>query len=48
MTTIPTAEMHNGDFSNWRDANGNLIPIYDPATTRVNPNGPGFVRDPFP
>ena len=40
--------MYNGDFSNWRDANGNLIPIYDPATTRVNPNGPGFVRDPFP
>ena len=23
-------------------------PLYDPATTRVNPNGPGFVRDPFP
>ena len=47
VRTIPTAEMYNGDFSNWRDANGNLIPIYDPATTRVNPNGPGFVRDPF-
>ena len=48
VRTIPTAEMYNGDFSNWRDANGTLIPIYDPATTRVNPNGPGFVRDPFP
>ena len=48
VVTIPTAEMYNGDFSNWRDANGNLIPIYDPATTRVNPNGTGFVRDPFP
>ena len=48
IDTIPTAEMYNGDFSNWRDANGNLIPIYDPATTRVNPNGPGFMRDPFP
>src|SRR5688572_25945178 len=48
VRTIPTAEMYNGDFSNWRDASGNLIPIYDPATTRVNPNGPGFVRDPFP
>ena len=46
--TIPTAAMHAGDFSEWRDANGNLIPIYDPATTRVNPNGTGFVRDPFP
>ena len=48
VVTIPTAEMYNGNFSNWRDASGNLIPIYDPATTRVNPNGPGFVRDPFP
>ena len=48
VVTIPTAEMYNGDFSNWRDASGNLIPVYDPATTRVNPNGPGFVRDPFP
>ena len=35
-----------GDFSDWRDANGNLIPIYDPATTRVV-NGV-VVRDPFP
>ena len=24
--TIPTAAMHTGDFSQWRDANGNLIP----------------------
>ena len=48
VRTIPTAEMYNGDFSNWRDANGNLIPIYDPATTRVNPNGPGHLRDAFP
>ena len=46
--TIPTAAMFAGDFSEWRDANGNLIPIYDPATTRVNPNGLGFIRDPFP
>ena len=22
VVTIPTAEMYNGDFSNWRDANG--------------------------
>ena len=48
VVTIPAAEMYNGDFSNWRDASGNLIPIYDPATTRVNPSGPGFIRDPFP
>jgi hypothetical protein len=30
-----------------RDANGKLIPVYDPATTRLNPNGSGYVRDPF-
>ena len=43
-----SAAMYNGDFSQWRDASGKLIPIYDPATTRPNPNGPGFIRDPFP
>lgn len=48
VATIPTGEMFEGDFSGWRDASGRLIPIYDPATTRPNPNGPGFVRDPFP
>jgi hypothetical protein len=46
--TIPTPEMFNGDFSAWRTASGALSPIYDPATTRANPNGPGFIRDPFP
>ena len=46
--TIPTAAMFTGDFSQWRDANGALIPIYDPATTRANPNGAGFIRDVFP
>jgi hypothetical protein len=30
-TTISTPE-RTGDFSNLRDANGNVIPIYDPAT----------------
>jgi hypothetical protein len=33
------AEMHNGDFSQWRNASGQLT-IYDPATTRPNLNGP--------
>lgn len=46
--TVPTERERNGDFSNTRDANGNLITIYDPATTRANPGGSGFVRDPFP
>jgi hypothetical protein len=45
--TIPTTEMIDGDFSNWRLANGTLIPIYDPTTTRSDGQG-GFIRDPFP
>jgi hypothetical protein len=45
---VPTPEMYNGDFSKWVDSSGQLIPIYDPATTRPNPSGPGFIRDPFP
>ena len=40
--------MWNGDFSNWVNANGQRITIYDPATTRPNPSGTGFIRDPFP
>ena len=46
--SVPTPEMWNGDFSNWVNANGQRITIYDPATTRPNPSGVGFIRDPFP
>ncbi|HEV2663490.1 MAG TPA: TonB-dependent receptor, partial [Blastocatellia bacterium] len=46
--TVPTAREREGDFSNTRDGSGALITIYDPATTRPNPAGSGFVRDPFP
>ena len=44
---IPSALNTRGDFSDWRNAAGNSIPIYDPATTRANPAG-GFIRDTFP
>jgi hypothetical protein len=44
--SVPTEAMRRGDFSNYRDARGNLIVIYDPATGR-NVNGT-WVRDPFP
>jgi hypothetical protein len=47
ITTVPTVAQRNGDFSQSFDANGHLIPIYDPATTRVNPNGSGYIRDVF-
>jgi hypothetical protein len=46
--SVPTPEMWNGDFSNWVDSQGRRITIYDPATTRPNPAGLGFIRDPFP
>lgn len=44
--SIPSMKERSGDFSDWRDASGNLIPIYDPATARVV-NGV-VVKDPFP
>ncbi|MCX6592440.1 MAG: TonB-dependent receptor [Acidobacteria bacterium] len=42
----PTGQNLRGDFSDWRNAAGNLIPIYDPASTRPNGTG-GFTRDVF-
>jgi hypothetical protein len=48
VNTVPTAATRVGDFSDYRDRNGNLIVIYDPLTTRPNPNGTGVVRTPFP
>ena len=35
VNTVPTARTRVGDFSDFRDASGNLIPIYDPLTTRL-------------
>ena len=48
ITTVPTALQRAGDFSQSFNANGVLIPIYDPATTRLNPSGSGYIRDIFP
>lgn len=48
ILSVPTPEMYQGDFSNWVGSNGKLLTIYDPATTRPNPSGSGFIRDPFP
>ena len=51
-TTVPTALERLGDFSQTRDSNGNLIVIYDPRTTRLDPTAPAgtirYIRDPFP
>ena len=35
-----------GDFRDWRDPSGNLIPIYDPATLRPDGKG-GYIKDQF-
>ena len=48
ISTVPIDEWRRGDFSNFRTAQGQLIPIYDPSTTRPNPNGQGQIRDLFP
>jgi len=45
-SSVPTAAMKRGDFSQFTDANGNVIPIYDPATTQVV--GSNIVRQQFP
>ena len=46
--TVPTAAERVGDFSNFRNNQGRAVIIYDPSTTRPNPAGTGFIRDPFP
>lgn len=35
--TVPTAAMKSGDFSNFVDSSGNVIPIYDPLTGQPFP-----------
>lgn len=49
LSTVPTAAQRAGDFSRTFNRSGQLIVIYDPATTRPDPKAPGrSVRDPFP
>jgi hypothetical protein len=48
FSSVPTPLQRGGDFSNTRDGLGALITVFDPNTTRANPNGSGFVRDPMP
>lgn len=47
--TVPTAAERSGDFSATMTTAGQLIKIYDPLTTRPDPNKAGrYVRDQFP
>ena len=52
LGSVPTELERRGDFSQTRDVNGDLIVIYDPRTTRLDPTAPAgttrFIRDPFP
>jgi hypothetical protein len=47
ITSVPTDEWRQGNFSHYYDTSGKLIPIYDPSTTAVNPSGNGYVRRQF-
>lgn len=47
VLTLPTALERAGNFSQTRNAAGQLVVIYDPLTTRLNAAGQ-IVRDPFP
>ncbi|MBI4468268.1 MAG: TonB-dependent receptor [Acidobacteria bacterium] len=49
VATVPTLLQREGNFSETRNAEGRLIQIFNPLTTRQNPSNPTqFVRDPFP
>ena len=49
LYSLPTAAMHDGDFSQLRDSTCAQYVLYDPATTAANPNSPGYyTRTPFP
>ena len=48
IRTVPVPDFLNGNFGNLRTARGDLIPLFDPDTTRPNPDGGGLVRDPYP
>ena len=45
---VPTSRERAGDFSQSFNAAGQLVVIYDPLTTRVDPVTGQQVRDPFP
>ena len=58
LTTIPTMAQRTGNYSDVVDSAGNVLPIYDVATTQLNPGyDPSqpvsltnlqYLRDPFP
>jgi outer membrane receptor protein involved in Fe transport len=48
LQRVPTELERRGDFSQTRNPDGSLAVIYNPFTTRPDPDNPGqFIRDPF-
>jgi len=47
FSTLPTAEQRRGDFSRRFNRDGTLRVIYDPLSTKMNPDGT-ITRTPFP
>jgi hypothetical protein len=48
FTTVPTDAQRAGDFSKTLFSDGRLITVYDPLTTRSDPDHPGqYIRTPF-
>jgi hypothetical protein len=47
LFSVPTLDQRAGNFSATRAANGQVIQIFDPETTRVVAGG-AYLRDPFP
>ncbi len=46
--TVPTSLERSGDFSQTYNPNGTLQVLFNPFSTRPDPNNPGkFIRDPF-
>src|SRR5438876_2913596 len=49
ILTVPTQLQRQGDFSQTRDSGGRPIVIYNPLTTKPDPNNPGqYIREAFP
>ena len=47
--TLPTAAQRSGDFSTTYNSAGQVIPIYDPFSTKPNPSDRGqFIRTQYP
>src|SRR5262249_23921186 len=47
--SMPTLLERQGDFSDTRNQAGQLVTVYDPLTSRLDPSSPGnFIRDAFP